>query len=325
MIIESSGTPLLYGGFLLLVVVLLTLDFVVLKTQGNHRVSVKEAALWSILWVSIALAFGGWLWWHLNGLFGAEVAWEKSMEYLAGYLIEKSLAVDNVFVWITLFGFFSVPPQYQKRVLLYGVLGAIVMRGILIYVGAFLLATFHWILYVFGVFLLLTGVKMLLFSAQEPDIEKNPMLRLIRRFFKITDTYHGEQFFVVKSGIRYATPLFVVLILVEMTDLIFAVDSIPAIFAVTNDPFIVFTSNIFAILGLRAMYFLLVDLADRFHLLKYGLALILMFIGGKMLLLDIYKIPVVLALGAVGLILASSIVASLVVVKQQAPEKDGKS
>ena len=325
MIIESSGTPLLYGGFLLLVVVLLTLDFVVLKTQGNHRVSVKEAALWSIVWVSIALAFGGWLWWYLNGRFGAEVAWEKSMQYLAGYLIEKSLAVDNVFVWITLFGFFSVPVQYQKRVLLYGVLGAIVMRGILIYVGAFLLATFHWILYVFGVFLLLTGVKMLLFSAQEPDIEKNPMLRLIRRFFKITDDYHKEQFFVIKSGVRYATPLFVVLILVEMTDLIFAVDSIPAIFAVTNDPFIVFTSNIFAILGLRAMYFLLVDLADRFHLLKYGLALILMFIGGKMLLLDIYKIPVALALGAVGLILASSIVASLVVVKQQAPGKGSKS
>lgn len=227
---------------------------------------------------------------------------------LSGYLIEKSLAVDNVFVWITLFSFFAVPTEFQKRVLLYGVLGAIVTRAVLIYVGALLLAQFHWILYVFGLFLLLTGVKMLVFSTHEPDLEKNPILRWMRGHMKITTEYHGEKFFVLKEGVRYATPMFVVLVLVEATDLIFAVDSIPAIYAVTSDPFIVFTSNIFVILGLRTMYFLLADMAERFHLLKYGLAVILMFIGVKMLLLDVYKIPV----GIVGLILLVSVAASLV-------------
>jgi tellurite resistance protein TerC len=209
-------------------------------------------------------------------------------------------------------------------VLLYGVLGAIVMRAALIYVGALLLAEFHWILYIFGLFLLLTGVKMLIFANQKPDLEKNPILRWMRGHMKITDEYHGEKFFVLKDGIRYATPMFVVLVLVEVTDLIFAVDSIPAIFAVTSDPFIVFTSNIFAILGLRAMYFLLVDMAERFHLLKYGLAVILMFIGVKMLLLDVYKIPVGIALGTVGLILLVSVAASLVASRRSTPEAEDR-
>ena len=226
----------------------------------------KEAAAWSVVWIAISLAFCAWFWWYLDGRFGRELANEKALEYLTGYLIEKSLAVDNVFVWITLFSFFAVPAAFQKRVLLYGVLGAIVMRAVLIYVGALLLAQFHWILYVFGLFLLLTGVKMLVFSGHEPDLEKNPILRWMRGHMKITNEYHGEKFFVFKEGMRYATPMFVVLVLVEATDLIFAVDSIPAIFAVTGDPFIVFTSNIFAILGLRAMYFLLADMAERFHL-----------------------------------------------------------
>ena len=214
-------------------------------------------------------------------------------------------------MWITLFNFFAVPTELQKRVLLYGVLGAILMRAVLIYVGALLLAEFHWILYIFGLFLLITGIKMLLFAKHEPDLEKNPVLRWMRGHMKITDEHHGEKFFVVSEEVRYATPLFVVLVLVEVTDLIFAVDSIPAIFAVTDDPFIVFTSNIFAILGLRAMYFLLADMAERFHLLKYGLAIILMFVGVKMLLLDVYKIPVWIALVVVGLILLVSVVASL--------------
>jgi tellurite resistance protein TerC len=244
----------------------------------------------------------------------------KALEYLSGYLIEKALAVDNVFVWITLFNFFAVPAAFQKRVLLYGVLGAIVMRAALIYVGALLLARFHWILYVFGLFLLLTGVKMLAFAKHEPDLEKNPVLRWMRGHMKISDEHHGENFFVVKEGLRYATPLFVVLVLVEVTDLIFAVDSIPAIFAVTNDPFIVFTSNIFAILGLRAMYFLLADMAERFHLLKYGLAVILMFIGVKMLLLDLYKIPVGIALAIVGSILLASVAASLATSRRSGPD-----
>jgi len=324
MTIESTGTPVLYLGFTLLVIVLLAVDFFALKAQGAHRVSVKEAAAWSVVWIAISLAFCGWFWWYLDGRFGRELANEKALEYLSGYLIEKSLAVDNVFVWITLFSFFAVPAAFQKRVLLYGVLGAIVMRAVLIYVGALLLAQFHWILYVFGLFLLLTGVKMLVFSTHKPDLEKNPILRWMRGHMKITNEYHGEKFFVLKEGVRYATPMFVVLVLVEVTDLIFAVDSIPAIFAVTGDPFIVFTSNIFAILGLRAMYFLLADMAGRFHLLKYGLAVILMFIGVKMLLLDVYKIPVGIVLGMVGLILLVSIAASLVASRRSGPEAEDR-
>ena len=322
MIIESTGTPALYLGFTLLVIILLAVDFFVLKTRGAHRVSAREAAGWSVVWIAIALAFCGWFWWYLDGRFGRELANKKALEYLTGYLIEKSLAVDNVFVWITLFNFFAVPAELQKRVLLYGVLGAVVMRAVLIYVGALLLAQFHWILYVFGLFLLLTGVKMLLFANHEPDLEKNPILRWMRGHMKITKEHHGEKFFVLKQGVRYATPMFVVLVLVEVTDLIFAVDSIPAIFAVTSDPFIVFTSNIFAILGLRAMYFLLADMAERFHLLKYGLAVILMFIGVKMLLLDLYKIPVGIALGIVGLILLASVAASLATSRRSGPEAE---
>jgi tellurite resistance protein TerC len=324
MTLESTGTPILYLGFTLLVIVLLAVDFVVLKAQAAHRVSVKEAAAWSVVWIAIALAFCGWFWWYLDGRFGRELANQKALEYLTGYLIEKSLAVDNVFVWITLFSFFAVPAEFQKRVLLYGVLGAIVMRAALIFFGALLLARFHWILYVFGLFLLLTGVKMLLLAKQEPDLEKNPVLRWMRGHIKIVNEYHGEKFFVLKEGVRYATPMFVVLVLVEVTDLVFAVDSIPAIFAVTSDPFIVFTSNIFAILGLRAMYFLLADMAERFHLLKYGLAVILMFIGVKMLLLDVYKIPVGIALGIVGLILLTSVAASLATSRRSGPEAEAR-
>jgi tellurite resistance protein TerC len=319
--LESIGTPAMYLAITLLVVILLAVDFLVLKSEGAHRVSTREAAGWSVLWISIALGFGVWFWWYLDGLAGPVVARAKALEYLTGYLIEKSLAVDNVFIWITLFNYFAVPPQYQKRVLLYGVLGAIVMRAILIYIGALLLAQFHWILYVFGLFLVYTGVQMLVFADQEPDLSKNPVLRWMGGHMKITDEYHGERFFVLQDGTRYVTPLFLVLVIVEVTDLIFAVDSIPAIFAVTTDPFIVFTSNIFAILGLRAMYFLLADMAERFHLLKYGLAGILIFIGAKMLLLDIYKIPVGIALGIVGLILVVSVAASLLTSK---PDKSSR-
>lgn len=311
MTIESTGTPILYLGFTLLVVALLAMDFVLLRARGTHRVTVKEAAAWSGVWIAIALVFCGWFWWYLSARLPQEVANQKALEYLTGYVIEKALAVDNVFVWIILFNFFAVPAKYQKRVLLYGVLGAIVMRALLIYVGALLLARFHWILYIFGLFLLLTGIKMLLFAQHDPDLEKNPVLRWMRRHVPIAEEHHGEKFFVLKAGVRYATPLFLALVLVEVTDLIFAVDSIPAIFAVTDDPFIVFTSNIFAILGLRAMYFLLADMAARFHLLKYGLAVILMVIGVKMLLLDVYKIPIGIALGLVALILLVSVAASL--------------
>jgi tellurite resistance protein TerC len=324
MTIASAGTPALYLAFTLLVIALLAVDFLVLKAQGAHRVSVKEAAAWSVVWIAISLAFCGWFWWYLDGRFPREVANEKALEYLSGYLIEKALATDNVFMWITLFNFFAVPSAFQKRVLLYGVLGAIAMRAILIYVGALLLARFHWILYVFGFFLVFTGGKMLAFANKEPDLDTNPILRWMRGHLRITSEHHDEKFFVVKEGLRYATPLFVVLVLVEVTDLVFAVDSIPAIFAVTADPFIVFTSNIFAILGLRAMYFLLADMAERFHLLKYGLAAILVFIGVKMLMLDLYKIPVGIALGIVGLILVVSVAASLVASRGGGPGADAR-
>jgi tellurite resistance protein TerC len=260
--LESVGTPTLYLSFTAFVVVMLAIDFFGLKTSGDHKISTKEAAIWSLIWISVALAFGGWFYWYLEGIAGPVVAREKALEYITGYLIEKSLAVDNVFVWITLFSFFSV---------------------ILIYLGALLLAQFHWILYIFGLFLLYTGIQMLISADSEPDLADNKLLKWLRGHMRITDEYHGEKFFIMRDGLRYATPMLVVLIMVEITDVIFAVDSIPAIFAVTGDPFIVFTSNVFAILGLRAMYFLLADMADRFHLLKYGLAAILIFIGIKML------------------------------------------
>lgn len=308
---QSIGSWWMWAGFVVLVLVMLAVDMFLLGRQGAHKVSVKEALGWSVVWVSLAMLFNGALWWYLDGQMGREIANQKALEFFTGYLIEKSLAVDNIFVFLMIFSYFAVPPEYQRRVLLYGVLGAIIMRAVMILLGAMLIAKFHWILYLFGLFLLFTGIKMFFFADAKSDLEKNPLLRWMRGHMKITNEYHGEKFFVVKEGIRYATPMFLVLMLIEFSDLIFAVDSIPAIFAVTEDPFIVFTSNIFAILGLRAMYFLLADVAERFHLLKYGLALVLMFIGVKMLIVELYKIPVLLALGVVAAILATSVILSL--------------
>ncbi|HWQ94387.1 MAG TPA: TerC family protein [Gammaproteobacteria bacterium] len=308
---ETIGTWWMWLGFILLVIVMLAVDMFMLGRQGAHKVSPKEAAAWSGVWVMAALLFNAGLWWYLDGSAGRELANQKALEFFTGYLIEKSLAVDNIFVFLMLFSYFAVPAEYQRRVLLYGVLGAIVMRAVMILLGAWLIAQFHWILYVFGLFLLVTGIKMLVFAGHEPDLSKNPILRWMRGHLKITEQYHGERFFVLKNGVRYATPMFLVLVLIELSDLIFAVDSIPAIFAITGDPFIVFTSNIFAILGLRALYFLLADVAGRFHLLKYGLALVLAFIGAKMLIVDFVKIPIALALAVVALILAASVVLSL--------------
>lgn len=309
--IQHTGTPLLYAGFSLLVVALLAVDFVLLRTQGSHKVSVKEAAWWSVVWFLAAGAFGAWLWWHLNGQFGAEIAGRKTLEYATGYLIEKGLAIENVFVWITIFSYFSIPPEFQKRVLLWGVVGAIIMRAILIYLGALLIQQFSWIFYVFGAFLIFTGIKMFLFTGQKSDLGSNPLLRWLRSHLRITNGLHGERFSVIENGKRALTPLTLVLVLVELTDLIFAVDSIPAIFAVTRDPFIVFTANTFAILGLRAMYFLLADMADRFHLLGYGLAVIVTLVGVKMLIMELFKVPILWMLGTVATVLVVSIVASL--------------
>ena len=312
---ETIGTPGMWAVFFAIVLVMLAIDLFVVGGGKEHRVSVKEAATWSVVWVAVSLAFAGLLWWHLDGSLGREVANQKALEYLTGYLIEKSLAVDNVFVWLMLFSFFAIPAELQKRVLVLGVLGAIVLRTVMIFAGVWLITQVHWLLYVFGAFLLVTGIKMWWFADQTPDLAKNPLVLWLRRHMKITDTLEGERFFVRRQEggrwVRYATPLFLVLVLVEFSDVIFAVDSIPAIFAITTDPFVVLTSNIFAILGLRAMYFLLADMADRFSLLKYGLALVLVFIGAKMLLIDLYKIPVLFSLGVVAAIIGTSVVLSL--------------
>jgi len=310
--LTTIATPVFWAGFVLFVLAMLALDLFVLGGKTAHRVSAREAGTWTFAWVSLALAFNGLLWWWLDGTAGREVANVKALEFLTGYLIELSLSVDNIFVFIMIFSFFAVPPEYQRRVLLFGVFGAIIMRTIAIFAGAILVAKFHWILYVFGAFLVFTGIKMLIFAERAADLEKNAVLRWMRGHMRITREYHGERFTVVKDGVRWFTPLFLVLVLIEVSDLIFAVDSIPAIFAITKDPFIVFTSNIFAILGLRAMFFLLADLSTRFHLLKYGLAMVLVFVGTKMLIADFYKVPIGLALGIVALILASSVTASLI-------------
>lgn len=312
---ESIGNWWLWAGFFATVLVMLAIDLFVVGGGKQHRVSFKEAASWSVVWVAVSMAFAGVLWWYLDGAMGREIANQKALEFVTGYLIEKSLAVDNVFVWLMLFSFFAIPLELQKRVLVFGVLGAIVLRTIMIFAGVWLIAQFHWLLYVFGAFLLLTGIKMWWFAEQEPDLAQNPLIKWIRRHMKVTEELHGERFFVSRQEggkwVRYVTPLFLVLVLVEFSDVIFAVDSIPAIFAITTDPFIVLTSNVFAILGLRAMYFLLAGMADRFSLLKYGLALVLVFIGAKMLLIDLYKIPVGISLGVVAVIIGTSIVLSL--------------
>lgn len=309
--LDTVGNIWIWSAFLVLLVVALAVDLLVLKGKGASPVSFREALNWSIAWIALSLLFNLGLWFYLRQTLPAEIADEKALQFLTGYVIEKSLAVDNIFVFLMIFTFFGVPLAYQRRVLIFGVIGAIVLRTILILIGAWLIAKFHWILYVFGAILLVTGVKMMLFAEQEPDLNANPILKFVRRHLRITSTYEGEQFSVMRDGVRWFTPLFVVIVMIAVTDVIFAVDSIPAIFAVTLDPFIVLSSNVFAVLGLRAMYFMLADLAERFHLLKYGLAFILVFIGIKMVLIDIYKIPIGFALAVVGTVLAMSVVGSL--------------
>jgi tellurite resistance protein TerC len=302
----------IWVSFVAGVIGLLALDLGVFHRKA-HEVTIKEAATWTGIWVTLGLVFaaGVFLFWPDPAL-----RQQKGIEWLTGYLIEYSLAVDNIFVFVLVFAGFAVPPQYRHRVLFWGIIGALVMRGAMIAAGAALIDQFHWILYVFGAFLVFTGIRMLMSALsnkkdEHVDLEKNPAIKLARRFFKISSDYDGQKFFTVQNGVRMATPLFLVLVMIEFTDLVFAVDSIPAIFAVTRDPFIVFTSNVMAILGLRSMYFLLADIVDRFVYLKTGLAVILSFIGVKLLLLDIFKIPTVISLGVVVAVLAISIVASL--------------
>ncbi len=292
----------LWIGFNLFVLAMLALDLGVFHRTA-HEISLKEAATWSAVWIALALVFNVGVW----QLMGAE----RGTQFLTGYLIEKSLSVDNIFVFALIFSYFAVPPIYQHRVLFWGILGALVMRAIFIAAGAILIAEFHWIVYVFGAFLVVTGIKMALTPDKGLEPDRNPVLRLVRRLVRVTDRYHGQKFFVRENGVLVATPLFLVLVLVEATDLIFAVDSIPAIFAITTDPFIVYTSNVFAILGLRSLYFLLAGVMHKFEYLKLGLAAVLVFVGTKMALVDVYKIPSSVSLAVVGTLLALAIAASL--------------
>ena len=313
---NTVGTPLLWGGFAVVVAIMLAIDLLLQGRRGSHSMTMKQAAGWSILWVTLSLLFNAAFWWYLVQTQGRAVADPQALAFLTGYLIEKALAVDNVFVWLMLFSFFAVPPALQRRVLVYGVLGAIVLRTIMIFAGSWLISQFDWLLYVFGAFLLFTGVKMALAKEDDSGIGDKPLVRWIRSHLRMTDKIESERFFTRKNGVLFATPLLLVLILVELSDVIFAVDSIPAIFAVTTDPFIVLTSNLFAILGLRAMYFLLAGVAERFSMLKYGLSVILVFIGVKMLIVDFYHIPVAISLGVVGGILTVTLLINAWVNKQ---------
>lgn len=301
---ETIGNPGLYLAFFAIVAVMLIIDFLGFKQKEGQPVQIKTAAYWSIAWVSVAMLFAGGLWLYLQQTAGVVLANQKTMEYIAGYLLEKSLAIDNVFVWLMIFAAFAIPPALQRKILLYGVLGAIVLRTLFIFIGAWFVQEFSWVLYIFGAFLVYTGYKFLRGHEEDPNIEEMPLLKWLRKHMRITPQLEGEKFFVRQNGLLWATPLFLVLILVESSDVIFAVDSIPAIFAVTSDPFIVLTANLMAILGLRAMFFLLAGAASKMHYLPYGLGIILLFIGFKMLMLDVFHMPIWISLGFIVIVLA---------------------
>ncbi len=307
-----EGTIWLWIGFNLFVLSMLALDLGVFHRHA-HKVSIKEATIWSLVWIALAMIFnlGLYLFWDKFSPASDYSNSEAALAFFTGYLIEKSLSVDNIFVFVLIFTFFGVPAIYQHRVLFWGILGALIMRGTLIAVGAVLLKEFHWIIYIFGAFLIFTGIRMAIHRNEEMHPEQNPVVKLFRKSMPVTENYEGDHFFIRRAGRLMATPLFLALLIVESTDLVFAVDSIPAIFAVTNDPFIVYTSNVFAILGLRSLYFLLAGVVDKFYYLKLGLSVVLAFVGTKMVIVDIYKIPVGLSLGVIASILTVAVVASL--------------
>ncbi|MDN5270909.1 TerC family protein [Chloroflexus sp. MS-CIW-1] len=314
-------TVWVWVGFNLLVLTLLALDLGVFHREA-HEVSLREAAIWSVVWIALAMTFNValYLFWDQIMPNSDLSASDAGLAFLTGYLIEKALSVDNIFVFVLIFSYFAVPAKYQHRVLFWGILGALVMRGSMIAAGAALIKQFHWIIWVFGVFLIFTGIRMAMSQEEQVEPEKNPVIRLFRRFMPISDRYDGQKFLTRQNGMLMATPLLLVLVMVETTDLIFAVDSIPAIFAVTQDPFIVYTSNVFAILGLRALYFVLAGVVHLFHYLKLGLSVVLSFVGIKMLLPDLsaaligvsWKIPTAASLGVVATIISVSIIASLI-------------
>jgi tellurite resistance protein TerC len=305
----SIGTPLLWGGFLLLIFVLLALDLGVFHRKA-HVIGLREALLWSVFWICLALVFNAWVYFW----FGHKHA----LEFFTGYVIEKALSVDNIFVFVVIFTYFAVPRELHHRVLFWGILGALLLRAVFIVLGAALIQMFHWVIYVFGAFLIFTGVKLFLDRGSEVHPEQNPVLKLFRRFVRSVDGYRGARFFVTENGVRYATPLLLVLVCIEATDVVFAMDSIPAIFAITRDPFIVFTSNIFAILGLRALYFLLAGVIPKFRYLRVGLAVVLVFVGIKMVIEGFYEIPIVLSLLVILVVLSASILLSWILPEEQA-------
>lgn len=299
---------ILWISFNAFILLMLALDLGVFQRK-THAVTVKEALIWSAVWIVLALAFNAFVYYD----FGKQ----KAIEFLTGYILEKSLSVDNIFVFVLLFSYFKVPSEYQHKVLFWGVIGALILRAILIAVGAIMIAKFHWIIYVFGAFLVFTGFRMAKQNDEDIHPEDNFLIRFFKKIFPVTNDYHGEKFFVKLDGKKFATPLFIVLLAIEFTDLVFAFDSIPAIFAVTSDPFIVYTSNIFAILGLRSLYFALAGVIHKFHFLKIGLSMILIFIGMKMLIMDIYKIPTTYSLGVIAIVLTASVVLSILKPKQE--------
>lgn len=307
-----------YAAFTGFVLLMLALDLGVFHRKA-HEVSFKEATIWSIVWVSLALAFNGLFYFYTVDKFGAEVGTRLSLEFLTGYVVEKSLSVDNIFVFVMVFAYFAIPAKYQHRVLFYGIIGALIFRAIFIAAGSWLMQ-FHWVIYLFGAFLIVTGIKMMIAPDKDVDPEKNFIIRLFKRFVPVTTQLEGQKFFVKKDKRIFATPLFMALLFLELTDIIFAVDSVPAIFALTKEPMIVFTSNIFAILGLRAMYFMLAGAVDKFHLLKYGLAVVLVFVGLKMVWLNDYfggKFPISISLGIILGVIAVSVAASLIFSKKE--------
>lgn len=308
----------LYALFLVFVLLMLALDLGVFNRKA-HVIGFKEATAWSIVWIALALAFNVLIFFYTDSLFGQEVAKTTSLEFLTGYVIEKSLSVDNIFIFVLVFGYFAIPEKYQHRVLFYGILGALVFRAIFIAMGSALMQ-FHWVIYLFGAFLIITGIKMFFSGDTEIDPEKNFLIRTFKRFMPVTHEIDGQNFFVRREARWAATPLLIALLFLEATDIIFAVDSVPAIFAITDEPFIVFTSNIFAILGLRSLYFMLAGVITKFHLLKYGLAVILVFVGLKMVWLnDLYggKFPIEISLGIIAAILAVSVTLSLLIPKKE--------
>jgi tellurite resistance protein TerC len=316
-----EGSIWLWVGFNLFVLSMLALDLGVFHRKA-HAVSGREALIWSLVWISLAMVFNAVILFAWDRMMPASsyTNREAALAFFTGYLIEKSLSVDNIFVFILIFTFFAVPAAYQHRVLFWGILGALIMRGTLIAVGATLLKEFHWIIYIFGAFLIFTGIRMWNHKGEEVHPEKNPVVKLFRRFMPVSETFEKDKFFIRRAGRIMATPLFLILLIVESTDLVFAVDSIPAIFAVTQDPFIVYTSNVFAILGLRALYFLLADVMDKFEYLKFGLAAVLTFVGIKMVIVDFYKIPIGISLAVVASILVLSVLASLWKVRNSSDE-----